>query len=382
MKSKLLYDVIIAGAGPAGMACALALKESGMKVAVLEKKTFPRDKICGDAIPHRAVKVLKEISTGGYELFQRFSEKIKSGGCRVVAPDKKYVDIFFSGEGYLSARMDFDNFLFECASGFSHAEIICGAAITQIVIEKDGVKAITPDGTYEGRMIIGCDGAHSVIEKQTTARKLNHRHYSGAVRSYVKNINGIQQGMMEIHLYREFPSAYFWIFPLHSGISNVGLGMLSEKISEGKVSLRQELMHIISNKRFLGNRFEGSEILSPPAGFGLPLGSHRVKLSGLRYMLCGDAASLIDPATGEGIGNAMLSGMLAAKQAQQCFEKNDFSADFMKQYDETVYRQLGKDLRSKYFLQRILGSSPSLINFAINAAGKSTYVRKFFQKLF
>ena len=87
-------------------------------------------------------------------------------------------------------------------------------------------------------------------------------------------------------------------------------------------------------------------------GFGLPLGSKKRQLSGNGYMLTGDAASLIDPLTGEGIANAILSGAVAAEQAVKCLEKNDFSAAILRGYDERIYRMRGQEFRMSYWLQR------------------------------
>lgn len=382
MNNSREYDVIIVGAGPAGTACALGLKDSGLKVLLTDKQNFPRDKVCGDAIPNRAVKVLKHLSEKVYSELQLFTEKAKTSGCRVVAPNKKQVDISFRLEGYISARMSFDNFLFEMAKQHSSAGIMTDQEIKQISCAEDFVEVKTTQQNLRSAVVVGCDGAHSIVEKQTTGLNIDHRHYTGAVRAYYKNIAGTLPGMMEIHLLKEFPSAYFWIFPLHDGVSNVGLGMLSETISKTKTNLRKSLLEITGNKNFLGNRFNGALLVDEPRGFGLPMGSRKVQMSGHRLLLCGDAASLIDPATGEGIGNAMFSGMLAAKQIEKCFAENNFSAGFMRQYDNAVYGSLEKELKSKYFLQRLIGNRPWLVNAAVSLASHNAFVKNYFQKLF
>jgi flavin-dependent dehydrogenase len=149
-----------------------------------------------------------------------------------------------------------------------------------------------------------------------------------------------------------------------------------------KINLREKIQEIINRHEVISLRFKKAEQEGPVKGFGLPLGSLQGRLSGLRFMLCGDAGSLIDPATGEGIGNAMLSGMIAANRAVSCFEKNDFSVSFLSGYDREVYGRLAKEFRSKYRLQQLIGSKPFIADWAIGAAQKFPWIKNRMQKLF
>jgi geranylgeranyl reductase family protein len=377
------FDIIIVGAGPAGTACALALKDSGLKVAVLDKHKFPRDKVCGDAIPSRVPKVLRSIASEIADEIKSFDKKINTRGCRVVAPNLQHVDIFFKLDGYISTRLDFDNKMVEIMKKFSSITFFENTPATDIMITEEGVEIKSEKNIFfNSKLVIGCDGAHSVIEKKITATKMDPKHYTGAVRAYYKNISDTENEMMEIHLLKEYPAAYLWIFPLQNKMANVGFGMLSEKISERKVNLRKSLLDIVSSHPSLSKRFKNAEAMDEVTGYGLPMGSRRVKISGQRFMLCGDAASLIDPATGEGIGNAMISGKFAAEQAIKCFQQNNFSETFMKSYDENLFQSIGKELKQKYFIQRTLGERAWLANAAITLASKNTFVKKWLQKMF
>ncbi|MEO5570220.1 MAG: geranylgeranyl reductase family protein [Bacteroidia bacterium] len=378
-----IFDIVIVGAGPAGTACALALKDSGLKVAIIDKHKFPRDKVCGDAIPSRVPKVLRAIAPEIADAIKSFDKKITIRGCRVVAPNLKQVDIFFTLDGYISTRLDFDNKMVDVMKKFSKTDFFEDHTVGNVFVGKNAVEIKTEkNSSFEAKLVIGCDGAHSVIEKKITATKMDPKHYTGAVRAYYKNITGTEDDMMEIHLLKEYPAAYFWIFPLQNKMANVGLGMLSEKISERKVNLRKSLLEIINTHPTLSKRFQKSESLDEVTGYGLPMGSRRVKIAGDRFMLCGDAASLIDPATGEGIGNAMLSGKLAAEQAIKCFQQNNFSESFMKNYDENLFKIIGKELKQKYLLQRVLGERAWLANAAVTLATKSKFVKRWLQKMF
>lgn len=378
-----LFDVIISGAGPAGTACALTLKESGLKVAVFEKHSFPRDKVCGDAVPTMARKVLQSLSPAYLEALENFPEKMKVKGCRVVAPNLEYCDIFFKLGGYTSARLDFDNFMYELAEKNSNAKFFLQEAVTELIKGSDFMEIYTTrNRSFRAKLVIGCDGAHSVINKKLTNTKMHPMHHSGAVRAYYKNIAGAEPGMMEIHFLKDFLPGYFWIFPLNNQMANVGFGVLTQTASDKKMNLRTSLEEIVNNTPVLKDRFKNATRIGEITGFGLPLGSRKITVSGNRFMLTGDAASLIDPATGEGIGNAMLSGKLAALKAIECFKTGNFSASFLKSYDEAIYGKLWKDLRNKYYIQRIINNRQWMVNFFIYLANNNSLFRKMMLKLF
>ncbi len=374
--------MVIAGAGPAGTACALALRKHNLKVALTDAHSFPRDKVCGDAIPHRAVKTIKQIAPELYKQLKNEPMLMPSSGCRIVSPSGKEIEIRFSLEGYISKRIDFDNLLLKHLLKTGGVDFYAEEKIISIKSSEDKIEAVTNKRTFHSKLIIGCDGAHSEVRKNLLGNSIDPKHYCGAVRGYFQGIENVKRGLMEIHLFKQLPYAYFWIFPLPGGWVNAGLGMLSKKIAEQKVNLRKAMHELISGKSPMASRFKNAVMHGEITGFGLPLGSLRSKLSGNRFMLCGDAGSLIDPATGEGIGNAMLSGMLAAQQAVKCFVKNDFSEKFLSSYDEEVYRRLGKEFQSKYRLQQLIGSKPYLADWAISAAQQFPWLRKQMQKLF
>ncbi|MBC7875065.1 MAG: FAD-dependent oxidoreductase, partial [Ferruginibacter sp.] len=108
-----LFDVIICGGGPAGSTCALALANSGLRVAVIEKGNFPRSKVCGDAIAPYVTKVLHAIHPKFKDALNDFTEKKEMNTGRVVAPNEKYIDITTGETGFIITRMEWDNFLYK-----------------------------------------------------------------------------------------------------------------------------------------------------------------------------------------------------------------------------------------------------------------------------
>jgi flavin-dependent dehydrogenase len=137
--------------------------------------------------------------------------------------------------------------------------------------------------------------------------------------------------------------------------------MRSDILNRRKVNLRKEMLQLLETHPVLRERFKDAELIGDIKGFGLPLGSKRRSISGDHYMLVGDAGHLVDPLTGEGIGNAFYSGFIAAEQLEQCLKANDFSAAFLKAYDKRVDRVLGSEMRLSYRLQKML-MYPFIVN--------------------
>ena len=375
-----VFDIAIVGAGPAGSACALGLKNSGLKVALIDKSVFPRDKVCGDAIGGRVKKVLDELDPALRKELESYKAKSKSAGWKLFAPNGKTIEVSFVNPGYVSKRIDFDNWLFSKTTGQANISHI-SSEIRDITEGDPNPGLMLDDGrNIYASLVIGCDGAHSVVTKKLAGFKTDLSHYSGAVRAYYRNVAGTAQSeMLEIHLVNGFLPGYFWIFPLPDGACNVGFGMLSKDIKEKKIDLKAALRQIIRSSPVLADRFAHAEMVDDIRGFGLPLGGKLRPVSGQRFMLCGDAASLIDPLTGEGIGNAMLSGLYAARKAVECFRKNNFSASEMKSYDDAIYSKLLPELRKNLFMQRAF-NRPWLINLLVGIAQKNPGLKNWFAR--
>jgi len=372
------FDVIICGGGPSGSTCALALANSGLKVAVIEKASFPRGKVCGDAIAAYVPKVLKAIHPKYEEALFAFAEKTEVDICRVVAPNEKYIDIKSAESGFIIPRMHLDNFLYQLALAESNITWLLNHEITDVTIDKQLQEArVTANGiVFKSKIVIGCDGAHSITSKKLTGTQPDLNHYSGAVRAYYKNVTGIPDKTYELHFLKGVLPGYFWIFPLKDNMANVGLCIPSYAVAKRKINLRRTMEDIIQNNPSIKDRFKNAELSGKIEGYGLPLGSRKITISGDHFMLAGDAASLIDPATGEGIGQSMISGRYAGWQAIKCFEANNFSSDFMKQYDKQLYDKIWGTSRKSYLIQRHIFNRKWLFNGLANVLDKSTFIKK------
>lgn len=377
-----IFDVAIVGAGPAGTASAIKLAQSGLQVALLDKATFPRDKTCGDALSVDVINQLKMLSPGLAKDFETLENKIPSYGVKIFSPDHNYIDIPFiykNGKscGYISPRFHFDNLLFQHAKQYSNIVVCENCFVTSVDIEKDKAILQTSQGIFTGRMVVGADGAHSIISKHLGEIKVEKEHYSAGLRIYYEGVSGFHEdGYIELHFFKDILPGYLWIFPLTGNKANVGIGMLSSEVSKKKVNLKETLQQLLKTHPHLKERFTNAKPLETIKGYGLPLGSKKRKLSGERFLLTGDAAGLIDPFSGEGIANAIRSGRVAAEHIITCVEQKNFSAAFNKAYDKEIYRRMWKEFKISSTLQRVV-RYPVLFNFVIKKARQSKYLQKF-----
>lgn len=375
-------DILIVGAGPAGAATALKLSYMGIPCVLVDKAVFPRDKVCGDAISGKVTTLLNRLDP---EILRRFNADQNLGidiwGIKFVAPNNKALDVPFytkyekdryAAPGYVSKRIDFDNFLIEEVKRRDNIEYHDGTAIDKYEKTERGFIASNKDKTFQfdARLLIVADGAHSSFSKHYAGLDKDPKHHAAAIRAYYKDIEGLHEdNFLELHYIKEIQPGYFWIFPLPNGYANVGLGMRSDYIGKHRVKLKAVLDDLLKTHPLFKDRFKNAVLASKIVGFPLPLGSKKRLLSGDNFMLIGDAGHLVDPFSGEGIGNGIYSGFIAAELAEKCLEQNNFSAEFMYAYDVRVARVLGKEMQLSYSLQRLLRYpwlSNKVANFVVN----------------
>jgi len=378
------YDAIVVGAGPGGSTAATMMARHGLNVLMLDKDTFPRDKICGDAISGKSVDLLKEL--GILNHLERASESIDVWGVAFSGTKGDFVDIPLTqnrdrpnAPGFVCTRFEFDQLVFQAAvdagveiwqEATVKGLLRNGKRVTGVTVKRKGEKDVH---TIHAPLVIGADGAYSVVVRDLGMDQLNPKHYCGAIRAYYENIGGFQKNnSLEIHFVDEVIPGYFWIFPLPDGRANVGVGMLSETIKKRGVKLKALLDDVVQAPLFK-ERFANARRVGPIKGFGLPLGSKPRPMAGDGWMLVGDAASLIDPFTGEGIGNAMLSGERAAAWAKQALDAGTPTKAFLKAYETEVIDTLRSELRLSHAMQKLLRHT-WLLNLVIRKASRSKEV--------
>ncbi|MFM2225526.1 MAG: hypothetical protein RJA07_1728 [Bacteroidota bacterium] len=381
--------IIIIGAGPGGATAALQLSYHGIPCTLIDKEIFPRDKICGDAISGKSFTILNRINPDILIRLYNSSFIEKSWGGKFVAPNQKHFTIACADEiinsnknapGLIIRREYFDNFLIAEVKSRANIKLIEGVNIDSFEKINDGYLIQSKDKKYNAtaQLLIVANGAQSTFSRKIAGFEVEPNHYCAGLRTYIKNIEGIdEKKLIELHFIKETLPGYFWIFPMQNKEANVGIGMLKSSISNKKINLKKTFNDLIATHPALKDRFKNATHITPLEGFGLPLGSKKRKLYGDNYMLIGDAAHLIDPLTGEGIGNAMYSGWLAAEQAKICMAKNDFSEQQLINYDNRVSRTMRKELMLSTWIQKLV-HYPNLFNFIMNRACSN---KKFMDKI-
>ncbi len=375
------YDLAIVGAGPAGAVATLYAKRSGLSVCLLDKETFPRDKICGDALSGKAVTILREL-----DLFNAVGD-LPGAEIHTVtfgSPDNTLVNIDLTRSnrkdfltGFVIRRKILDHFLFQRAQqvadetieGFNVREVLMGG---ETVYGVSGRIASGEEKRIKARIVLGADGFNSIVARKLGLYSHDPEHFIVALRCYYKNVKGLTN-QIELHYVDEVIPGYFWIFPLEEGYANVGIGMLHEYIKKEDIDLKVALTKALDSDAFR-NRFADSEPMEEPIGWNLPAGSKHRKNHGNGFMLLGDAAGLIDPFTGEGIGNAFYSAKFAVAAAKTAINSGDLSERSLSAYDSCLWDEIGDELKVSHRLQKI-GRSRTLLNFVIHKAARSQEVR-------
>jgi menaquinone-9 beta-reductase len=384
-----MFDAVVVGAGPGGATSAAVMADAGLKVLLLDKARFPRDKICGDAISGKSVDVLHRLDVLDEVIA---SEQIVTWGITFAGPRGARAEIPFTSDferevppGFVCARTVFDEIIVRRAQR-AGAELREETEVLGLL--RDGEKVTGVRIRRRGReenvhapMVIGADGAYSVVARELGIVQMDTHHYCAGLRLYLDDVSGFNHhNFIEIHFLKEATPGYFWIFPMSDGRANVGVGMLSSVIRKRGIRLRSVLDQLVSHPAF-GDRFERSTRRGPIKGWGLPLGSKPRKMYGDGWMLIGDAASLIDPFSGEGIGNAMVSGEFAARWTIAGHQAGNFSSGFTSGYERDVLKTLKPELRLSHQMQK-LANWQWLLDAVIGKAQRSPQIAQTVSAMF
>jgi geranylgeranyl reductase family protein len=384
---KINTEICIVGAGPAGVTTSITLSNMGIAHTIVDAAEFPRDKICGDAIDLNVVRVLNTILPG-------FTEKemcdrslfSPAAGLRFILPNGKHFDmvqkdgtdsIKIKSLFQIAKRVDFDR-LMVAQLNPDLADIHLGTRIEKIEKINTNWKIYGTGKSgkieIEAKMLVGADGAHSVVLKHIGDVKIDRENYAGAVRQYWKGIEGISKDkLIEFYFPKSLPLSYFWIFPLPNNEANVGYGMSSSYIAKKNINVRKAFEELIKTDPFLAGRFKNATPQETVKGYGLPLSGSNRKAFGDGWILVGDAASIICPTTGEGIGSGMISGYIAAAFLQRAHKHGCYQQKMFTNYNREIHKRLRMDER----VFKLVNTIPAWAFFAFL---KGVLLNRFLQK--
>lgn len=369
---SLTFDVLIIGAGPAGVTTALKLASSGLKIAVFDKARFPRGKTCGDGLTLDVINQLPLVSESLAASFHDFPKKLPSFEAILFSPDFRQLRIPFrirheNKPIYTCRRVDFDNLMFQQLKKNENISVFENCKALKVEYSEDKIVLTANDSTFKGRLIVGADGANSFVARQMGIKRVTNEHQAMGLTAYYSGMQPLNENNpIEIYFLHDILPGYLWIFHLGKGYANVGIGMLAATISGKGIDLKRKFDEILDSKP-LKDRLSNAKREGTVKGHVLPLGFDKREISGNRFLLAGDAAALVDPLTGEGVGNAIRSGRVAAEHILNCIKANDFSASFNKAYDQEVYRRLLPEYKMNHAIQKLC-RYPALLNFFIGSA--------------
>jgi menaquinone-9 beta-reductase len=320
------FPVAVVGSGPAGASCAISLLMNGGKnLALIDKARFPRDKACGDGIGPGAAQMLKKLGLGDkLKAHARIHCLAVSGpsGVRAKGPLPQ-----IGGEipdGYTIPRYVFDNYLAQ--SAFDHGAIDYTGKLLEhanfddrrwILSLKDGQTG--EQTTITADVLIGADGARSKVRRALNISANSDRHTGAAVRIYATAADS-NFDALQIDFVRELLPAYGWLFPIGKARANIGVGIDLDRYKRKRCHLK-EILRCYQKELGLRIEYDETSYLAHilPYGSELPRLAHPAE----QAALIGDAGSMINPLTGEGIFYGMFAGELLGRLVARAIERPD-----------------------------------------------------------
>ncbi|UQX88070.1 geranylgeranyl reductase family protein [Jatrophihabitans telluris] len=335
-------DVIVVGAGPSGSAAAYWLATAGIDVLLLEKTSFPREKVCGDGLTPRGTRALVDM---GIDVSQEAGWlhnkglRVIGGGLRLELDWPELAS--FPNYGLVRPRADLDHLLVQQAvkaGARLHEQTSVTGPITDRTGRVVGVSAKAgPDKTehtYRAPVVLACDGVSGRFALALGHQRDDKRPMGVAVRRYYRSPRTHDDYLESwLELWDGPPGAdgakllpgYGWIFGMGDGSVNVGLGVLNSSAGFQKTNYRNLLTTWLDNTpEEWGFREENA--LGTTQGAGLPMGFNRTPHYSNGVLLVGDSGGSVNPFNGEGIPYAMESGKMAAEAVVQALARPEGSS--------------------------------------------------------
>jgi len=335
---KQSHDVIVVGAGPAGATLAYELAKRGIGVLVLEKEKLPRYKCCAGGVTSKAAKLLDfDISEVTEDVIHEVSFTFNLGS--------PYLGQHSQPLMYTVMRDVFDHFLVKRAQQLG-AVLMDGQKVTQIQVGADWVEISTADNVFRSRLVVGSDGAYSVVTRELGMGR--SMEYAVGIESEIvvaeeelakwKSRAQIDLGCI--------PGGYAWVFPKRKHLS-IGAECLASK------ARHLDRYH----QKFLNSLGIGSYTITRSSSHLIPTCTKGRLVWQDKALLLGDAAGLTDPLTGEGIYNAIRSAQLAAPVIEGSLVRGKAG---LQDYQEIVERKIMSELRIARTLSRFFIRFPHL----------------------
>lgn len=347
------YDVVVVGGGPAGAVTAWALAKRGVRVAVLERARFPREKVCGDFIEPRGLRLLESI--GCLEALDASSPLPITHVAMFLQSECAYRGRipFYGGRsalpphGYIVPRHELDTHLLECArrAGASVYENCAATGLARAgrytrVSARRGKEA----ASVRALLVVGADGTHSLVARSVGLLRDDPRYVAVSQRAYVEGVS-VGKGEAAFFFDSDLFPGYGWMFPMSGGRANIGIGILAEARSRHGISVPRLFQAFVEKLRSQHPGCAGIHVASKPLGgivktYGSAGPNH---FDG--GVLVGDAGCFVDPVTGEGITPAMESALIASAVLAEAVEQGRSDARVLSRFEDEFRRYFDPAMR-------------------------------------
>jgi menaquinone-9 beta-reductase len=354
-------EVLVVGGGPAGAAAAYWLAREGHSVTIVERRTFPRDKTCGDALTPRAVHQLSEMGLTG-----ALAGRHRTEGVRLTADDRDVALAWpehsvYPQHGYVVRRSELDVLVARNAVD-AGAMLLEGHDALRPLVSRGfvrGAVVLGPDGAQRevmAKYVVVADGANSRFGRALGTFRSRGWPYGTAIRSYW-NTPRHAEPFIESSLAlrdrngRAIPG-YGWVFPAGDGTANIGVGVLST-FREFKTVNTTHLLEAYAEDIAERWQIDPTEPLQKPVAGRIPMGGSVEPKSGPTYLVIGDAAGAVNPLNGAGIDYAYETGRIAAEVLRDALATND--ATVLQQYAKRLDTEYGQYFKVGRLFARIIG---------------------------
>jgi geranylgeranyl reductase family protein len=373
-------DVCIIGAGPAGATASLYLSKKKINHIIIDKATFPRNIVCGEAIRGtNAFWALQHLNPNYIkELLDTTVDRMK--WMKFVSYKNEQLTVNLGDTSSLMGRrVDFDNFLIKKVKENDYANFMEGQTPKNIqYIPQKGYDLTVNGQKIEAKILICATGATSFLPQKLGVPSKENLEKVIGIRAHFKGIGEEANDTGAFYFLDILKSGYFWIFPLHDGYFNVGMAVKEKTLKENNWNINQLFKDCLEHPN-VKNRFSNATLAEGAKGKFIHLPNYKMPLSGEHLLVAGAAGMAINPVTGNGVSHAMASGRYAATHAVTCLEQNNFSAKNMKGFDKAILKKLRQERLTSRFYGFLL-SRPKLLNFIIPFLNNNKRVKQFLQR--
>ena len=380
------FDVVVIGGGPAGSAAAIMLANAGSKVLVVDKATFPRDKCCGDGLTTGALRRLERLGLDPATVPSwTWVDNVVLSSPRARAttfPLPQEAGHFAA----VAMRVELDHAILQIAKR-AGADVRDGHALTSITPTDSRVicqlqKADGSAATVHAAYVVAADGIWSTTRKLIAAHERPDRPYLGdwhGYRQYARNVHTEASRDLWVWFEPDLLPGYVWCFPLANGRVNLGFGIerSADRPTKEMKTLWPLLLARPHIRAVLGDHVELEDM---PKALPIPASVTDAELAIGRVLFAGDAARACDVLTGEGIGQALQTGIAAAETIVEVIADPAAESDAAGvRYSDRVLSELGPDHRMASALQGLMSRRP-IAETAIRISGATPWTRRNFAR--